>query len=366
MNVYLKSIFSALLILSVSFNVLATDVWTGISKIVAIGDIHGDYKNYRQVLSEAGLINRRGNWIAGDTHFVQLGDLADRGPDTDKVIKHMMKLQRQAQASGGAVHALIGNHEAMNMLGDLRYVHPGEYAALRSSNSRRLRSDYYDREVARLQDLDEGFAADRAFRDQWQEAHPLGFVEHRIAWHFSGDFGSWVVKNNAIVKINRSLFLHGGVSPSLITKSIPEINRQIQNELGGILGLEEEGLSESVSGPLWYRGLASGSEEVEAAHVDAVLAAYDVDRIIVGHTPGYGIILPRFGGKVLVIDTGIAAHYGGHIASLRIENNLFISQQANKELLLPSSQEEVLPYLERAEALVSPTPALQRLLAKLR
>jgi len=85
---------------------------------------------------------------------------------------------------------------------------------------------------------------------------------------------------------------------------------------------------ESISAPLWFRGLALSSEEVEAAHVDAVLAAYDVDRIIVGHTPEQGIIRPRFGSKVLVTDTEIAAYYGGHRACLQIENKFFISKQA--------------------------------------
>jgi hypothetical protein len=190
-------------------------------------------------------------------------------------------------------------------------------------------------------------------------------VEHRLAWHFTGNFGAWVIQNNAIIKINRTLFLHGGVSPSLLALSITEINSQIQDELSGKIE-HEEMLSQSDSGPLWYRGLASSSEEAEAVHVDAVLAAYDVDRIVLGHTPGHGIILPKFGGKVLVIDTGISAHYGGHIASLRIEGNRFIARQGDQELTLPSSAEEVLPYLERAAALVDPPPALKRLLLKLR
>jgi hypothetical protein len=86
---------------------LATDVWVGISKIVAIGDIHGDYKNYRRGLREAGLINCRGNWIVGDAHLAQLGHLADRGPNTNKAIKHMMKLQRKAQAQGAQCMPLL-------------------------------------------------------------------------------------------------------------------------------------------------------------------------------------------------------------------------------------------------------------------
>ena len=35
----------------------------------------------------------------------------------------------EAEAAGGYVHVLIGNHESMNMIGDLRYVSKEEYAA---------------------------------------------------------------------------------------------------------------------------------------------------------------------------------------------------------------------------------------------
>ncbi|MDA0651027.1 MAG: hypothetical protein O2876_08515, partial [Proteobacteria bacterium] len=55
------------------------DDWQGVERVVAIGDVHGDYDNYMAVLKEAGVINRRGKWVAGDTHLVQVGDIPDRG-----------------------------------------------------------------------------------------------------------------------------------------------------------------------------------------------------------------------------------------------------------------------------------------------
>lgn len=333
--------------------------------IVAIGDIHGDYKNFRTVLSEAGLTNRRGNWIGGNTRFVQLGDLPDRGPDTDKIIDLMQKLQRQAEKDGGEVIPLIGNHEAMNIYGDLRYVHPGEYDAFRGRDSRRFRSLYYDLEVERLTAADPDFVADDAFEDQWMEEHPLGFVEHRVAWGLEGEIGSWVIQNDAIARVGRTLFLHGGVSPKLLDLSIKEINDQVRKELSGERP-EELGLSEAEDGPLWYRGLASGDELIEADHVDAVLAAFDVDRIVVGHTPGLGTVVPRFGGKVLVIDTGIAEYYGSHLASLRIEGNKYFTVQNDQKLAIPNSNEKLLEYFEQVEAFGNPTRALQARIAELR
>lgn len=333
--------------------------------IVAVGDIHGDYKNLRAVLSEAGLINRRGNWIAGNTRFVQLGDLPDRGPDTDKIIELIQKLQRQAAKDGGEVIPLIGNHEAMNIYGDLRYVHPGEYAAFRSRDSRLFRSRYYDLEVERLKAADSSFVADDAFEQQWMEDHPLGFVEHRVAWSPDGEIGSWVIENDAIARVGRTLFLHGGVSPKLLELTIDEINTQVRRELSGDRP-EELGLTEADDGPLWYRGLASGDELAEAAHVNAVLAAFDVDRIVVGHTPGFGTIVPRFGGKVLVIDAGIGEYYGSHLASLRIEGADYYTVQNNEKLILPKSDEELLSYFEEVAKFGNPTRALLNRIAELK
>jgi hypothetical protein len=44
-----------------------------------------------------------------------------------------------------------------------------------------------------------------------------------------------------------------------------------------------------------------------------------VSRMVIGHTPTGGAVLPRYGGKVLLIDVGISRVYGGrrHAWSLR-------------------------------------------------
>jgi len=63
--------------------------WQGVERIVAIGDLHGDYANYIAALSAAGLVNKKGKWSGGETHLVQTGDIPDRGPDTLKIIEHI-------------------------------------------------------------------------------------------------------------------------------------------------------------------------------------------------------------------------------------------------------------------------------------
>lgn len=342
----------------------ADDQWQNIDRVVAVGDIHGDYDQFVAVLNNAEVINSRGNWNAGTTHLVQVGDLPDRGPDTHKIIELLKKLERQATRAGGRVHALIGNHEAMNMLGDLRYVHEGEYAALKSRQASQLRDSYYQRELAWLRETQPELLIGPDHREQWEQRIPLGYVEHRIAWSASGDFGKWVLEHNAIIKIDRTLFVHGGIGPELLGRSIREINEQIRAELkAGETGIP--GLAESEQGPLWYRGLASNDEVSEAAHVDALLAFYDVDRIVIGHTPGYGTIVPRFAGKVLMIDTGISAYYGAHLASLLIEGDTLLNNQRGKVLTIPTGDTDPLPYFQQAAALEPDAVGLQSLINRL-
>ena len=325
---------------------------------VAVGVIHGDYDHFVEVLRFSRIIDENGGRTGGNSTLVQLGDLPDRGPDTDKAIALLRQLERQARRAGGQVHALIGNHEAMNMVGDLRYVHPGEYEALTSNRSPRLRDDLYRREIAYRRQTQPDFVADDAFREAWYQRVPLGYVEHRQAWAPDGEFGRWVSGNDAVVKVGRSLFLHGGISPRILGMSIAAINDQVQRELreraSGV-----DTLIESEDGPLWYRGLATHDEETELAHVNAVLAFHDVDRIVVGHTPGLGTVVPRFGGKVLVIDTGISAHYGAHLASLVIENNVPHTLQRGVSVPIPAGDEPLLRYFESVAALEPGANALQ-------
>jgi hypothetical protein len=295
---------------------------------------------------------------------VQVGDLPDRGPDTDQIIELMQKLERQASRDGGMVHALMGNHEAMNIYGDLRYVHPGEYEAQRSRQARRLRDNFYRIHVQQQITDNPEFVDDDAYRELFDSQIPLGFVEHRQAWNQDGPLGSWVLEHNVLIKINRVLFLHGGLSPQMLSMSIRQINERIRTELRNGLG-EEPGLLEAEVGPLWYRGLARNDELTEQAHVDALLAAYDVDHIVLGHTPGMATIVPRFGGKVLLIDTGISAYYGGHLASLLIEDGKLINVQRGQQLQIPIADEPLLPYFKAVAELEPDAQALQQLIREL-
>src|SRR3990172_4287799 len=101
--------------------------WSGVPRIVAIGDVHGAFDNMVAVLKTAGIIDEKLKWKGGKAHLVQNGDVLDRGPHSRKAMDLLMELEEQAEKAGGRVHALIGNHEAMNVAGFLDYVSPREF-----------------------------------------------------------------------------------------------------------------------------------------------------------------------------------------------------------------------------------------------
>jgi TPR repeat protein len=332
-----------------------TNTWTGIERVVAIGDVHGDYEQFFGALSMAGLIDSGGNWTGGKSHLVQTGDILDRGPDSRKVMDLLMHLEHQAKAAGGYVHVLIGNHEAMNLYGDYRYVSPGEIAAFRAE------FDPDDQGSAERKDLR---AAATPQAPPAQTGQVSGKAEHHAAMGPAGRYGKWLAGKNAAIKINDTLFLHAGISPKYTSMPLSEINRQVREELqnpgklhGGIV-LDEQG-------PLWYRGLASGNQDELRPHVESVLRNFGVQRIVIGHSYANAAITPRFDGKVVLIDIGLPRVYDniGKMGVFLLEGGKAYALHRGKRLELPSKDgEPMLQYLKQAaSADPSPSPLSARI-----
>ena len=86
---------------------------------------------------------------------------------------------------------------------------------------------------------------------------------------------------------------------------------------------------------------------------------------MLGHTPSLSTIIPRFGGKVLVIDTGISEYYGSHLVSLLIENDELITQQEDEQFRIPTGDEKLLPYFKAVAEVESESQALRQLIFNL-
>ncbi len=345
--------------------------WAGVERVVAIGDLHGDYENYLAVLKAAGLVDRKGKWAGGDAHLVQTGDIPDRGPDTARIIEHIQRLGKQAQRKGGRVHNLIGNHEAMNMYGDLRYVHEGEYRAFTTRRSEALRDRYFDLYMQSLEaNAPERFAGlPEDFRTRWNAQHPLGWVEHRQAWDLAWDpeaeFGNWVLGNKVAVRVNDTIFLHAGISGYYCRNSLESLTEKVVSALRNF-DPKQPGILEDEYGPLWYRGLSGQEPKAPTETVDAILAHHGAKHIVVGHTPTSGVVWPQYEGKVIMIDTGIAGAYGGHAAYLEMTpDGIFAGYPAGK-LPLPTGGDDLIAYLEKVSAQSPDNPYLRQRLELLR
>ncbi len=345
--------------------------WAGVERIIAIGDLHGDYANYIKTLRAAELVDHRANWVADDTHLVQTGDIPDRGPDTKKIIEHMAKLARQARRDGGRVHNLIGNHEAMNVYGDLRYVTEEEFEAFATPRSKRLRERYLDAVLDDLSSRDPAAFAGLPddFRQQWYARRPPGWVEHRQAWdpewNSDGEMFQWVADARVSVQINDAIFVHGGISAHYCQDTLASMTERAQTDLQrGHPG--DDSILTDQYGPLWYRGLAGVAPEAPSETVDRILSNHEAAHIVIGHTPTGGFIWPRYGGRVVQIDTGIGSAYGGHIAYLEITpEGLFAGYQLEK-IELPADEAELEGYLEKLTGLLPDNDAVRKKLEAVR
>jgi hypothetical protein len=261
-------------------------------RVVVFGDVHGAFDALAAMLQQSGVVDASLDWAGGTTHLVSLGDLLDRGDDSRRVMDLLMKLETQAAAAGGRVHLVLGNHEVMNLTGDLRYVAPGEFAA---------------------------FAASGAV--EADTSQPRGFAAHRAAFAPGGRYGAWLRDKPAVVVIGDTAFVHGGLTP--VVGDGATLNARVHALLAN--AVDDEALVADAAfgetGPFWYRGSARCHVLLESDTLDGALEALNVRRVVVGHTPTESRrVESRFDGRVLMVDTGmLATYYKGRTSALVLE-----------------------------------------------
>jgi hypothetical protein len=304
----------------------------GVERVVAVGDVHGAYDRLARILRAADLVDEQLRWTGGRAHLVQMGDLLDRGPDSRKALDLLRRLEREARRAKGAVHALLGNHEVMRMLGDNRYVSPGEYAAFAGADAAERREQFLKR------------AAPES-RAQLLKELPLGLLEMTLAFGPDGEYGKWLRGLNAVLKVDGVVFVHGGISPAVAGQACGEINRTVRREITEGLPETRQRASSSLAaredGPLWYRGLAQEPEPAFAPAVDQILEKQQARAIVVAHTiTASRRIEARFGGKVIQVDTGMLGSYvpDGRASALEIKGGTFTAIYEDRREVLIAPQ----------------------------
>lgn len=255
-------------------------------KIIAMGDLHGDYRATILALLKGKIINKKLQWIAGKTHVVQLGDILDRQARSDsssdedsefKILKLFVKLQKEAYVVGGAFHCVIGNHEFMNVQGDFGFT------------SKMGINHFKNGAIGRYNYFKPGGPIAKLFAKTW----------------------------NVVIKIGKYIFVHGGMSLHISKKysnNVQLINKLMRFYLHGNIKLlrlrEFDELFLNKESLLWNRNYSSGFlSNKKYNELKKIMKNQHVSYIVVGHTPQKnGINLQ--GNLIWRIDTGMSRAFG--------------------------------------------------------
>lgn len=267
------------------------------SRIFVMGDIHGQYERMVEMLTSGGVIDDKLNWSWGDGHLVFIGDIFDRGEGVMEASWLIYKLEKQAESKNGKVHLLLGNHEAMILKNDIRYI-SNKYYSLTSN----LGLDY-----------------------------PELFSENTV-------IGEWLRTKNVVEIIGNTMFIHAGISSELLSigLSLGEINSGFRH----FLNVDDEAGYTNMDrfligrfGPVWYRGYlvaSSGYVEIDQRSLEKVLKTYSAEQVVVGHTE-VDLIQPVKNNKVYPVNIPLA---NDKIIgqALLIENGNFYRVTTNNEI----------------------------------
>ncbi|HLE21163.1 MAG TPA: metallophosphoesterase, partial [Vicinamibacteria bacterium] len=206
--------------------------WEEVPRIVAIGDVHGAYDNLVSVLKNAGLIDDKLDWVGGEAHLVQVGDVVDRGADSRRCLDLLMELEKKAERAGGQVHLLIGNHEAFNVTGITDHTTPEEFRSYLDLESEDIRERSFM--AFFRQQIEAGGTRRRGStggaRETFDEKYPPGYFGHREAFDRDGYYGRWILEHNVAVRLNGIVFSHGDWSVEISALGIEKVNENVRKE----------------------------------------------------------------------------------------------------------------------------------------
>lgn len=336
-------------------------VWTGVEKIIAVGDIHGDYKAFIKILKGTGLIDGELHWTGGKTHLVQIGDVMDRGDYAKEILDLLMKLEKEAKEAGGKVHMLLGNHEELNITGlifnrgdefttrQLVSFLPDGYREKQVKKFRKKLGDNGPKETGLASSLDSDLMP--FWENVLHELRTNGKHPARRAYiqNFNKIYGKWLLQRNVVIKINNIIFVHGGISEKFSKWGLKKINNRLRIELEDLRRAAMNFTRPKIpdyrrqivfepNGPYWYRLFAISDQDAFKENVDRILKNLEAEYVVIAHTPR--VIKTKkdmqlFQGRIWIIDTGISELYrtrmGGRLSALIIDNGEFDVWGLNNE-----------------------------------
>lgn len=248
-------------------------------KLYVLGDLHGDLEKTKQALKKVGLIDENNKWIKENCKLIQMGDQVDsvcRRKEKNicnsinnldvEVIYFMEEMARQAEKKNSKVVSILGNHEIMNIQGDLRFVS--------------------DNDIKRI-----------------------GGAEERIKLFKPGSELCKLLSNRPLIyKYNELLFCHGGLTMSMLERNnIDEMNKKTKQWL--LNEISEPDFLRNEDSPIWSRKFAfnMGSEN----ELEQILKLTNCKKMFVGHTVS-DKIESKYNNKFWITDVGISSSFPGN------------------------------------------------------
>ncbi|HEX6191660.1 MAG TPA: metallophosphoesterase [Chitinophagaceae bacterium] len=240
--------------------------YPGVNKMLVVSDIEGSFAAFRKMLQGNGVIDKDLNWTFGNGHLVLTGDFVDRGEQVTEVLWLIYSLEDKAKEAGGYVHYVLGNHEIMNMSGDLRY----------------LNKKYVDNALL----LNANFVT---------------------LYGENSELGRWLRTKNVAEKVGDILFIHAGISDLVNRMDItaPSINNLVRPYYADTTYRYNDPKLDTLYsdfGPFWYRGYYAGTRKASISQIDSTLAKFGVKHIATGHTVIADTVSMLYGGKVFNTD----------------------------------------------------------------
>lgn len=269
-----------------------------VNKLVVLSDIEGNFSAFRKLLQNCGVIDTSYNWTFGNGHLVLVGDFFDRGDQVTEVLWLIYALEEKAKTAGGYVHFVLGNHEIMNLSGDLRYLQPKYFKSASLLNETYMGGLYGE----------------------------------------NSEIGRWLRTKNIVEKIGPILFAHGGISPEINRMDISlsrinEISRPFYPDTNYVYPDQKIDTIFSDLGPFWYRGYYKAVRLASTAQIDSTLEKFNVKIITTGHTIVSDTIRVLHNGKLINTDVH---HAAGHSEAMLIEDGKYyrVTGRGEKFLIL--------------------------------
>jgi hypothetical protein len=246
---------------------------TGVDSLFILGDTHGEFASVVRILQATKLIDANLHWTGGRKHLVFDGDLTDRGPDVIRLLWFVYGLEREAAAAGGRVHVVLGNHETMVWMADLRYVNPKELAL----------------------------------------AQAYGVPYNKLLDTRESVLGAWLATKPAVLRIDDVLFAHGGVATDWLEYTPKALDDSLAKFIGERLldawadttvavkydsaaYARRDQFFNSPNSVFWFRSYVQTDTLGKA--LDRVLKRFDAKLHVVGHTPTQ-LVHQKYDGKLL-------------------------------------------------------------------